>query len=311
MNDKKIGMIDISHKRTSHRKACAEAFIVASPSTLDRIEQGDTPKGEVYTAARVAALMASKTTHLVLPHCHPLTITGSDVAFERLTDRLRITVNVSALDRTGVEMEALHAVSVAALTIYDMTKFTDEDLRIEGIRLVQKTGGKSDLKKFLNAKVRAAVLVCSDSISAGTAVDRSGAKAKSMLEAAGAEVLHLDVVPDDPEAIRSKIVQWCDKDGVDIVFTSGGTGPSARDNTIETTRELIEKELPGIGEAQRNFGFERLAVAAVSRATGGIRGASVIVNLPGSTGGVTDGLNALLPWIFHVPKCMEGARHEG
>jgi molybdenum cofactor biosynthesis protein MoaC len=304
-------MIDISNKRRSHRKALAEAYIVATEATLDRIEQGDTPKGAVFTAARTAALMASKNTHLVLPHCHPLTITGSEVGFEREEGRMRISVEVSAIDRTGVEMEALHAVSVAALTIYDMTKFTDEDLRIEGIRLVRKTGGKSDLKRFIPEKIRAAVLVCSDSVSAGTAEDRSGVKAKAMLEAGGAEVVALEVVPDDPERITESIIRWADVDGVDIIFTSGGTGVGPRDNTVETTRSLIERELPGLGEVQRSFGYERLPVAALSGATGGIRGNTLIVNLPGSTGGVTDGLNALLPWVFHVPRCLDGARHEG
>lgn len=310
MSDKKTGMIDISDKRRSHRKAQAEAFIVCSEGTLDRIEKGDTPKGDVYTAARTASLMASKTTHLVLPHCHPLTITGSTVEFERQPGRLRISVEVSAIDRTGVEMEALHAVSVAALTIYDMTKFTDEDLRIEGVRLVQKTGGKSDLQRFVASNPRAAVLVCSDSVHAGTAEDRSGLKAKELLEKAGAEVVALAVVPDEKEAISALILKWTDEDHLDLVFTSGGTGVGSRDHTVEVTQSLIEREIPALGEVQRSFGFERLPVAALSRATGGIRGSSLIVNLPGSTGGVKDGLNALLPWIFHVPKCLEGTRHE-
>jgi molybdenum cofactor biosynthesis protein MoaC len=310
MSEEKIGMIDISDKRRSHRKATAEAFIVCSEGTLDRIESGDTPKGNVYTAARTAALMASKTTHLVLPHCHPLTITGSDVEFERQKGRLRISVEVSAIDRTGVEMEALHAVSVAALTIYDMTKFTDEDLRIEGTRLVKKTGGKSDLKRFLATTPRAAVLVCSDSVHAGNAEDRSGLKAQELLQKAGAEVIELAVVPDEDQAIAEKIKGWTDNGDVDLVFTSGGTGVGPRDRTVEVTQALIERELPGLGEIQRAFGFERLPVAALSRATGGIRGSALIINLPGSTGGVKDGLNALLPWVFHIPKCLEGTRHD-
>jgi cyclic pyranopterin phosphate synthase len=147
MSEDRFGMIDISHKNKTHRRAIAEAFIRTSESTLDRIENGDTPKGLVLPIARAAALMACKTTHLVLPHCHPLAITGAEVAFERLPGALRIELTLSAIDRTGVEMEALHAASVAALTVYDMVKFTDEDLRIEGLRLLEKTGGKSDIKR--------------------------------------------------------------------------------------------------------------------------------------------------------------------
>jgi len=140
-------MIDISHKDKTHRVATAEVRIHTTESTLDRIETGDTPKGLVLPMARAAALMSCKTTHLVLPHCHPLAITGCEVAFERLQGAMRIELTLRAIDRTGVEMEALHAASVAALTIYDMVKFTDEDLRIEGLRLLEKTGGKSDFKR--------------------------------------------------------------------------------------------------------------------------------------------------------------------
>ena len=310
MNDKKIGMIDISAKRRTHRTALAEAIIVCSESTLDMIETGQTPKGEVYTAARTAALMASKTTHLVLPHCHPLTITGSDVEFLREPGQLRIKVSVSAIDRTGVEMEALQAASVAALTVYDMTKFTDEDLRIDGVKLLKKRGGKSDLKKMLPESPSAAVLVCSDSVHAGTATDRSGKRAKEMLEKVGARVLHLDVVPDEPVEIANAIKRWSDDEQIDLIITSGGTGVSPRDHTVEVTKSLLDIEMPGLGEAQRGFGFERLPVAALSRATGGIRGKSVVINLPGSTGGVTDGMNALLPWVFRITRCLEGGRHD-
>ncbi len=139
-----IGMIDVSEKSRTHRSALAEVLITCSEETLDRIEAGDTPKGNVLTAARTAGLMASKTTHHTLPHCHPIAVTHAQVAFTRQPGALLIRVGITALDRTGCEMEALHAASVTALTIYDMVKFTDEDLRIEGLRLVEKRGGKSD-----------------------------------------------------------------------------------------------------------------------------------------------------------------------
>ncbi len=140
----RLGMIDVTEKAPTVRTAVSEAFVAASEDTLDRIERGETPKGEVLTAARAAALMASKTTHLVLPHCHPLAVTHADVGFERTDRGLRIEVGITAIDRTGVEMESLHAALVAALTVYDMLKFNDPSMRIEGVRLLKKRGGKSD-----------------------------------------------------------------------------------------------------------------------------------------------------------------------
>jgi len=147
MSDEAYGMIDVSQKEITTREAVAQVEIHASESTLDRIEHGDTPKGPVLSAVRTAALMATKTTHLVLPHCHPLAVTGANVGFNRVPGALEISVRIAAIDRTGVEMEALHAASVAALTVYDMVKFTDEDLQIEGLKLMSKSGGKKDFRR--------------------------------------------------------------------------------------------------------------------------------------------------------------------
>ncbi len=146
MTNTRVGMIDITAKNKTQRRAVAEVYIVGQESTLDRIDAGDTPKGEVYPVARAAGIMAAKSTHQVLPHCHPLAVTDARVGFERQAGRLQITVEITALDRTGVEMEALYAASVVALTIYDMLKFTDDELRMDGLRLLEKTGGKRDYR---------------------------------------------------------------------------------------------------------------------------------------------------------------------
>lgn len=143
--DDLLGMVDISPKDRTHRVAVAECFLVGPEALLDRVERGDVPKGAVLPVARAAALSAVKTTHLAIPHCHPVAITGAEVGFQREPGRLRVTVRASAVDRTGVEMEALHACATCALTIYDLAKFAGESLRIDGLRLVSKRGGKSDI----------------------------------------------------------------------------------------------------------------------------------------------------------------------
>ncbi len=132
-------MVDVGDKPPVKRTAVAEAFFCASAPTLDRLEAGDLPKGEALAVARVAAILSAKRCDELIPLCHTLPLDVANVDFERTDEqRLRIVATVSTTARTGVEMEALTAVSVAALTLWDMTKAVDKALRIEAVRLVEK-----------------------------------------------------------------------------------------------------------------------------------------------------------------------------
>lgn len=133
-------MVDVSPKPPMHRRAVAEGRLVARPSTLDRLMAGDLPKGEGLPVARIAGIQAAKRTSELIPLCHGLALDAVHVDFERdRPDAVRIVAEAIITARTGVEMEALTAVSVAGLTLYDMLKAVDRDLQIEGIRLLKKT----------------------------------------------------------------------------------------------------------------------------------------------------------------------------
>ncbi len=133
-------MVDVGHKPPMHRRAVAEGFFVADAVTLDRLFAGDLPKGEALGVARIAGIAAAKRTDELIPLCHSLPLDHAAVAFERIEPtRLHVTASATITSRTGVEMEALTAVSIACLTLYDMTKAIDQSLRIEGIRLVEKS----------------------------------------------------------------------------------------------------------------------------------------------------------------------------
>ncbi len=135
-------MVDVGDKEPVRRRAVAEGFFCAAAGTLDRLEAGDLPKGEAQAVARIAAIQAAKRCDELIPLCHTLPLDLVEVNFERVEPhRLRIEASAATTARTGVEMEALTAVSVAALTLYDMTKAVDRDLRIEDIRLMSKTKG--------------------------------------------------------------------------------------------------------------------------------------------------------------------------
>jgi len=138
-------MVDISEKAATSRAAMAEGFVRMEPATLALLLDGAAPKGDVLSVARVAGIMAAKRTHELIPLCHPLAITKVTVDFEpqREANSLRVEAQVKVTGQTGVEMEALTAVSIACLTVYDMLKAADKTMRFDGIRLIAKTGGRS------------------------------------------------------------------------------------------------------------------------------------------------------------------------
>lgn len=139
-------MVDVSEKDVTSRTAIAEGYVFMAPETLELVEKGEAKKGDVLATARIAGIMAAKRTHDLIPLCHPLPITKAVVEFKTIREPqpgIHVTGEVRVTGKTGVEMEALTAVSVACLTIYDMLKAADKAMRFEGIRLVEKEGGRS------------------------------------------------------------------------------------------------------------------------------------------------------------------------
>ena len=138
-------MVDVSAKAVTEREAVAEGRVIMAEKTLDLVLAGDARKGDVLGAARIAGIMAAKRTHELIPLCHPLPVSRVvvDIAPDRMLPGLRVRSTVKVNGRTGVEMEALTAVAVACLTIYDMVKAVERGMRIEAIRLIEKRGGKS------------------------------------------------------------------------------------------------------------------------------------------------------------------------
>ena len=136
-------MVDVSEKQSTKRVAIARGIISMKKETANRIKQGLISKGDVLSVAQIGGIMGAKKTSDLIPMCHNLNLTGADIRFEILDEEIHIESEVKTTGKTGVEMEALTAVSIAALTIYDMCKAIDKDMVIKNIYLIEKTGGKS------------------------------------------------------------------------------------------------------------------------------------------------------------------------
>ncbi len=304
-----MGMFDVGDKPETLRIATARAVIKVSPETIYLVKEGKSPKGNIVDAARMSATTGAKRTWDLLPYCHPIPIDHIKVDVSIKTESIEVDVQVKTTWKTGVEMEALTGASIAALTIYDMLKPVDESLAIGSIKLLAKTGGMKDFYERYDEPLRAAVIVISDSVSKGDRVDKSGKLATERLKSAGIEVEDYEVIPDDPSKIELSLKNACDELKVDVVLTCGGTGLGPRDTTPEATKKILEKEVIGISEALRMHGQKRTPLSMLSRGVAGVRGKTILVNLPGSARGVSESLDALIPGILHASKMLGGHGH--
>jgi cyclic pyranopterin phosphate synthase len=297
---------------------------------LEAIRDGQTPKGNVFATAHLAGVMAAKRTAELIPLCHPLPLDGVLIQFDQEDEHIRITATATTHARTGVEMEALTAASVAALTLYDMLKAVSHDMVIENIRLLEKTGGRSDTTAVpgpppgkarpegslstmptreshrTDMVITAAVITVSDRCSAGLSQDTSGPAVVDLLRrGAGATIRWSGIVPDESDQIAARITELVDHK-VDLIVTVGGTGCGPRDVTPEATRSVITRETPGLAEAMRAASAQTTDKALLQRGVCGIRGASLIINLPGSPRGAAENLTVVLPVIAHAVALLQG-----
>lgn len=315
-------MRDITRKTITLRQAKAVGVVLCQPKTVELIKNDQLPKGDLLNIAKAAGFLAAKNTHNLIPHCHPVSIDAMNIHYEYLEggtapENLEdlngkygvvIYCEGKSIARTGIEMEVLTGVSVAALTIYDLLKPVDKEIEITSTKLLSKSGGKTDRLRFYKKSYSCAILVCSDSTASGNREDKSGAKVREMLEEYGATISDFHIVSDNKTAIQNAINDWIEQ-GIQFVFTTGGTGLGPRDVTVKAVKEIIEKEAVGVAEAMRDHGGLRTPVAMFSSAIAGAKKETMIVTLPGSTAGVQECLDAILPAIFHASEIIKGGGH--
>jgi len=308
-------MVDVGSKPVTARRAEAVATVRMRPEMLAALLEGGGPKGDALVAARLAGIGGAKRTSDLIPLCHPLPLDHVDVTLtpDRAAGTIAIRAEARATARTGVEMEALTAASVAALTLYDMAKALQRDIVIERIELVEKSGGRSgDYRRdepTAAAEHEAVVVTCSNRSAAGEREDASGPALVEALHAAGFDVAPTALVVADDEGAIAKLLARLADAGHRLILTTGGTGLTPTDMTPAATRRVIDRDAPGLAELMRAAGLASTPMAALSRGVVGTRGATLIANLPGSPKGASESLAALLPVLRHALDQLAGGDH--
>jgi cyclic pyranopterin phosphate synthase len=293
-----------------------------SPETATAVRDGSGPKGEVLAVARLAGLQAAKQTPQLIPLAHTLPLSYVDVEarVEPGEGLVELIAEARTTAGTGVEMEAMTAAAVAALTVYDMVKGIERGVEIEQVVLLEKRGGRGDYRLEEDAtdpphgagaparELRgAAVVTVSTSKAAGRGVDESGPRLAALVEELGLELLASETVPDDRRQLEALLRDLADERACALVLTSGGTGVAPSDVTPEATRAVVDVVVDGLGEGMRIASQPHTANWMLSRALAGVRGGTLIVNLPGSPASIEQIGAGLLDPLRHALELLGGA----
>ena len=304
-------MVDVSAKADTTRIAVAAGQLVTTPAVIELVRADDLPKADVLATARIAGISGAKKTSELIPLCHQLALSSVKLEFGFTDDAITIEATAKTKGPTGVEMEALTAVAVAGLTLHDMVKAVDPAATLDGVRLLTKDGGKRghwtrEQQSTGTPTVTprsAAVLVASTGAAKGTREDTTGPVIAAWLEDRGFTTrgplvyADADIAAGLADALSGNPA---------LIISTGGTGVSPTDATPEATRAVLDRELPGVADAIRYRGTEVTPHASLSRGLAGVANGTVVVNLPGSPGGVKDGLSVLDPIVDHLLAQVAG-----
>ncbi|MBM7231871.1 bifunctional molybdenum cofactor biosynthesis protein MoaC/MoaB [Dietzia cinnamea] len=311
----RVRMVDVGDKAVTTRTATAEGVFRTRPDVVTMVAGDALGKADVLATARLAGIGAAKKTSELIPLCHQIPLNSVKVHFDLDDESGEILVRATAktTGRTGVEMEALTAVSVAGLTLHDMVKAVDPLATMDGVRLAAKSGGKrGDWRResdddevdrsnsgpaALEVGRTGVVVVSSTAAARGDRTDTTGPAIEAWLRERDFSPVEVHVVADAD--VATAVTEHVRRSPA-VLLTTGGTGVAPDDRTPEATAPHLTLALPGVAEAMRARGLAATPTAAMSRGLAGFAGRTLVANLPGSSGGVRDGLAVLDELLEHL-----------
>ncbi|QLE02585.1 bifunctional molybdenum cofactor biosynthesis protein MoaC/MoaB [Galbibacter sp. BG1] len=263
---------------------------------------------EVFASVKVAAQLAVKNAFTLIPNVSPAFMDSIAITDEIQGSHLQIQVTVKAIHKSNLDAEAMLGASVAGITLADMLNAEEASVNINSLKVIKSKSGLKDFKRMYPSNLNAAVIVCSDTISEGIKEDRAGKAIMEKLAESSVDVSHYEVIPDEKELIAER-AKTLSKTNNLLIYT-GGTGLSFRDVTPEALAPLLDRNIPGIEEAIRSYGQERMPFAMLSRSVAGTIGNCLVLALPGSTNGARESMEAIFPHVLHVFKILRGQAHD-
>jgi cyclic pyranopterin monophosphate synthase len=301
-------MINISHKRNSLRYAKASGTLFTTDDVISKIRNGEIPKGDLLEIARAAGIQAAKKTSEWIVFCHSMPIDWVGISYEFTDESMTVIAEVEAVWKTGVEMEAVTAVMGTLMNAYDMLKPLDAEITMGEITLVEKRGGKSDMRDTFDPPVKTSLISVDSDKKEGRRADRSASVILESLHGKPVEVVSEHQLEEDEEQVRKMLTDLTNSGECELIFLCGSTGPAPKDVVPKVIREISDREVPGIAHAMHQYGLERTPFAMISDQVAGIRNGVLMVALPGSERGARESMDALFPGMLHIFKTLRRTR---
>lgn len=290
-------MFNITSQSQKLHKAIAASIVrLSALETLDDIVQNGLSLQTFFEGARLAGLQAAKNTSAFVPHCHPVPVTDAAIHFESKGFDIIIEAEVHALARTAVDLQVMHAATVAALHLYALLHPFDTGIEIGTTRVVSATENDPAVQWPRNP-VRAAVVVCSNAVAVGVKEDKAGRTILTKLKDLSISCDAYAVITDDVDTIQLKAKSFAGQ-GFQLLIFCGGTGLLQSDQTPDVIAPLLHRPMPAIMEAARAYGQERTPFALLSRGVAGFISDTLVLTLPGSSRGAAETMEALFPGVL-------------
>jgi molybdenum cofactor biosynthesis protein MoaC len=297
-------VLDVSNKGETLRRATSQAVLRINPEIIKQIKN-ESSEIALSESAKIAATLAAKKTWELIPSSNLSQFDNVKVELSVRNEVIEIVVELQGVCKSDLEIESLTAVSIAALSVYDMLRSSEGSVMIESIRLLRKSDEILELSEKVARKIKTAVLFINVS---EHLLEKDKQAEKFTIDALtkkNADIVESKIISNTQNEIEYNIKQFCDEKNVDLLITFGGIGITSEDIVPEVTMKLIEKKIDGISEILRFYGQKKSPLVAFSRGVAGIRGSSLIINLPGNIREISESLDLLFPRILYVSKMIK------